>query len=92
MQKSLDIRGSLGLHKLKSSKKLNAIFAYILSNIGSVLMKCNVVGPAKLKKFNESNIFQVSEIFSEVFGCVLLQLLMIPTLFSMQFQIRMKAK
>ena len=30
MQKRLDIRGSLGSHKLKSSKKLNAIFAFWL--------------------------------------------------------------
>ena len=68
MQKSLDIRGSLGSHKLKSSKKLNAILAHILSNIGSILIKCNVGGPAKLKKFNESNIFQVSEIFPGFLG------------------------
>ena len=30
VQKSLDIRGSLGSHKLKSSKKLNSIFAFWL--------------------------------------------------------------
>ena len=30
MQKCLDIRGSLGSHKLKSGKKLNAIFAFWL--------------------------------------------------------------
>ena len=68
MQKSLDIRGSLGSHKLKSGKKLNAILDHILSNIGSILIKCNVACPAKLEKFNESNILQVSENFLVVLG------------------------
>ena len=45
------------------------ILAHILSNIGSTLIKCNVVCPAKLEKFNESNIFQVSEIFPGFWVC-----------------------
>ena len=44
------------------------ILAHILSNIGSILIKCNVVCPVKLEKFNESNILQVSEIFLRVLG------------------------
>ena len=71
MQKILDIKGSLGSHKLKFSKKIKCYFcilAHILSKIGSILIKCNVVCPAKLEKFNESNIFQVSEIFPGVLG------------------------
>ena len=70
MQKCLDIRGSLGSHNLKSGKKFKCYFcilAHILSNIGSILIKCNVVCPAKLEKFSESNIFQVSEIFPRGF-------------------------
>ena len=72
MQKCLDIRGSLGSHKLKSGKKLNAIFcilAHILSNIGSILIKFNVVCPAKLEKFNESNIFKFQRSFRSFWVC-----------------------
>ena len=42
------------------------ILAHILSNIESILIKYNVFCPEKLEKFNESNIFQVSEIFPGV--------------------------
>ena len=35
----------------------------ILSDIGSILIKENVFSPEKVEKFNESDIFQVSEIF-----------------------------
>ena len=65
MQKSLDIRGSLGSHRLNA---IFCILAHILSNIGSILIKFNVVCPAKLEKLNESNILQVSEIFLGVLG------------------------
>ena len=50
---------------------------------------CFVQG--KLEKFNESNIFSSFRDFSGGFECVLEQLFLIQTLFSVQFYIRMKA-
>ena len=70
---------------------LFCILAHILSNIESILIKYNVFCPEKVEKLNESNIFKVSEIFPGVFECVLVQMLLIHTLFSVQFYIRMKA-